>query len=200
MAEAPREPVFCATAEEFRDWLEAHGADATEVWIGFHKKRTGRPSITWPEAVDQALCYGWIDGVRQGIDAERYAIRFTPRRARSVWSAVNVTRAGELIELGLMRSAGIAAFERRTEARTGVYSYERRAEATLPDEFAQQLRGNTEAWAFFQAQPAFYRKTAIWWVMSARKEETRRKRLDTLIADSARKRTVPPLTRRTGAR
>ena len=128
MADAPPEPVFIASPQEFRDWLDAHGTDASEVWVGFHKKHTGRPSLTWPEAVDQALCFGWIDGVRKGIDDERYVIRFTPRRARSVWSAVNVKRARELIELGLMRPAGLAAFERRSESASAVYSYERRAD------------------------------------------------------------------------
>ena len=193
-------PIFFATPDEFRAWLDEHHARAAEVWVGFYKVGSGRPSITWPEAVDQALCFGWIDGVRKGIDADSYANRFTPRRSRSIWSAVNVKRAQELIEAGLMRPAGLDVFARRTEARSGIYSYEQRGEATLGDDFERQFRANEQAWAFFQARPASYRKAAIWWVVSAKKDETKRKRLATLIEDSAHGRTVPPLTRPPKAR
>jgi uncharacterized protein YdeI (YjbR/CyaY-like superfamily) len=198
MTDPLREPRFFATAEEFRDWLDANGADAAELLVGFHKKGTGRQSITWPEAVDQALCFGWIDGVRRRIDDERYTIRFTPRRARSNWSAVNLARAQELADLGLMRPAGLAAYERRVDATATAYSYERRAEAALTEEFQRQFQANPDAWSYFQARPASYRQAAVWWVMSAKKEETRRKRLQTLIADSAQGRTVPPFTRPAG--
>ena len=144
--------------------------------------------------MDQALCFGWIDGVRRTIDDERYTIRFTPRKARSIWSAVNIRRAKELVELGLMRSAGRTAFEARSDDRSAIYSYEQRHTATLEGEFERELRANKKAWEFFQAKPASYRQAAIHWVRSAKREETRRKRLATLVQDSANGRTVPPLT------
>jgi uncharacterized protein YdeI (YjbR/CyaY-like superfamily) len=143
-----------APADELRAWLEANAAQAAEAWVGFHKKGTGRPSITWPEAVDQALCFGWIDGVRQRLDDERYAIRFTPRRPGSVWSAVNIRRAQELLAQGLMRPAGRDAFAKRDEARSAIYSYEQRHAATLGDEFERLFRAAEPAWSFFQSQPA----------------------------------------------
>lgn len=189
-------PRFFATSEEFRAWLEEHHADATELWVGYYKKGSGRPSLTWPESVDEALCFGWIDGVRKSIDAESYAIRFTPRRAGSTWSAVNIKRVQELKELGRMTPAGLEAFAARAEERSGIYAYEQRGGAELGEEFEALFRAHAEAWAFFQAQPAGYRKTATWWVVSAKREETRRKRLATLIADSASGRTIAPLTRR----
>ena len=195
----PMNPTFFATPAEFRAWLETHHADAKELWVGFYKKGTGQPSMTWPESVDQALCFGWIDGVRKRIDAERYANRFTPRKARSSWSAVNIKRVGELIEQGLMQPAGLKAFENCTQENSGVYSYEQCHNATLGDDFEAQFQANEDAWRFFQAQPPGYRKTAIWWVVSAKKDETRRKRLATLIDDSARGRTIPLLTRRPAA-
>jgi uncharacterized protein YdeI (YjbR/CyaY-like superfamily) len=192
------EPAFFATPDEFRAWLDAHHATETEVLVGFHKKGSGRPSITWPESVDQALCFGWIDGVRRRIDDDSYSIRFTPRKPRSIWSAINVKRFGELTELGLVRPAGIAAFERRSEERTGIYSYERREAAQLEPAMAERFRADARAWTWFEAQPPWYRRTATHWVMSAKKPDTRERRLDRLIADSAAGRTVPPLTRPTG--
>ncbi|MEA2511070.1 MAG: hypothetical protein QOJ59_557 [Thermomicrobiales bacterium] len=188
-------PKFFPTPREFRAWLEDHHLDEAELWVGFCKKGSGRSSISWPEAVDQALCFGWIDGVRKSIDEESYANRFTPRRAGSTWSAVNIKRAQELSELGLMRPAGLKAFEARREERSGVYSYEQRNAAQLGDEFEGLFRANQSARDFFQAQPSWYRKTAIWWVVSAKKDETRRKRLATLIDDSAHARTIRQLTR-----
>jgi len=189
-------PTFFATPSEFRTWLEEHHDTAQELWVGFYKKSSGKPSITWPEAVDEALCFGWIDGVRKGIDDVSYTIRFTPRKPRSIWSAVNVKRASELASLGLMRPAGLKAFEERAEEKSGLYSYEQE-NAELNDAYEQQFRANTKAWDFFQAQTAWYRRAAIWWVISAKKEETRLKRLATLIEDSEHGRTIPPLTRRT---
>jgi uncharacterized protein YdeI (YjbR/CyaY-like superfamily) len=180
----------------FRAWLDRHATTAAELWVGFYKKDTGRPSITWPESVDEALCFGWIDGIRKRIDDASYAIRFTPRKPRSTWSAVNVRRVAELAEQGRMQPAGLRAFEQRSEAKTGIYAYENRASARLDAEFEQQFRTNQPAWDFFQAQPAGYRKTAIWWVVSANQEATRHKRLATLIDDSAHGRTIAPLTRR----
>ena len=185
--------TFFATPEEFLAWLEEHHDVADELWVGFYKKASGKPSITWPESVDQALCFGWIDGKRVSVDAESYANRFTPRRARSRWSAVNVKRAEELIRLGLMRPAGLEAFERRGDE--AGYSYEQRDAADLGEAFERRLRANERAWAFFQAQPPWYRRTAIFWVVSAKKEETRERRLAQLIADSEEGRTIGPLTR-----
>ncbi len=189
-------PTFFATPSEFRAWLEEHHGQTQELLVGFHKKGSGRPSITWPEAVDQALCLGWIDGVRRGIDDSRYAIRFTPRKPRSTWSAVNVRRAKELTALGLMRPAGLKAFAERAEEKSGIYSYEQRNAAKLDAASEQQFRTNKKAWRFFQAQAPWYRRTTTWWVISAKKEETRLKRMATLIEDSEHGRTIPPLTRR----
>jgi uncharacterized protein YdeI (YjbR/CyaY-like superfamily) len=190
-------PTFFPTPAAFRAWLQKHGATATELWVGFYKKDSGRPSITWPESVDQALCFGWIDGVRKSIDAARYMIRFTPRRARSTWSAINIRRAQELIEAGAMRPAGRRAFEARRDNRSGIYSYEQRSEQ-LPEPYAAKMKKNKAAWSFFQAQPPYYRKVAAWWVVSAKKEETRLKRLAQLIRDSAAGRRIAPLETRTG--
>jgi uncharacterized protein YdeI (YjbR/CyaY-like superfamily) len=192
-----KRPTFFATPAEFRAWLEEHHDAGGELWVGFHKKGSGKPSVTWPEAVDQALCFGWIDGLRKGIDETSYTIRFTPRKPRSTWSLVNVNRAKELAELGLMTPAGVAAFEARTEENSGVYSYEQRNAAKLDPAHERQFRANEKAWRFFQAQPAGYRKTAIWWIVSAKKEETRLRRLAALVEHSAEGRRIPPLTRPT---
>jgi uncharacterized protein YdeI (YjbR/CyaY-like superfamily) len=176
-------PVFF-TADEFRAWLEAHHADAGEILVGFWKRGTGKPGMTWPESVDEALCFGWIDGVRRSLGDDAYTIRFTPRKPRSNWSAVNVRRVEELAREGRMRPAGLKAFEARSEDRTAIYAYEQRP-ADLDGEFADEFRANRAAWAFWQAQAPWYRRNASYWVVSAKKEETRRKRLATLIADSA---------------
>jgi uncharacterized protein YdeI (YjbR/CyaY-like superfamily) len=189
------EPNFFATPDEFRAWLEKYHDSAREVLVGYYKTGSSRPSMTWPQSVDEALCFGWIDGVRKRIDDERYMIRFTPRKPGSNWSAVNVARVKELTELGLMRPAGLNAFQERAEAKTGVYAYEQRDAAALDDAEDREFRANPQAWAFFQARPPSYRTAAIWWVVSAKKPETRRKRLATLIDDSANGRTVKPLTR-----
>lgn len=174
-------PRFFRSPTEFRKWLEKHHESADELWVGFHKRATGKPSLTWPESVDEALCVGWIDGIRKRIDDERYKIRFTPRRKGSVWSAVNIRRVGELKAEGRMKAEGLAAFEVRKENRSGIYAYEQRT-AEIPEPYASELRKNRRAAAFFDAQPAWYRKQASWWIVSAKKEETRRKRLETLIA------------------
>ena len=177
-------PVFFETAAEFRAWLEANHATVTELLVGFYKVGSGLPSITWPQSVDQALCFGWIDGLRRRIDDQSYSIRFTPRRKGSVWSAVNTKRVLELIEEGAMQPAGLAAFEARDPARTDEYSYENRPQG-LDKVYEVEFRANAAAWAFWEAQPPHYRKGAAHWVMSAKREETRQKRLATLIADSA---------------
>jgi len=192
-------PVFFATPEEFRAWLEENHATARELWVGYTKKGAGRPSITWPESVDEALCYGWIDGIRRSVDDTSYMNRFTPRRPGSNWSAVNIARVAELTAQGRMRPAGLAAFDRRRDETTAVYSYEQRHQAALEEAEEQQLRANPAAWQFFQARPPSYRQAAIRWVISAKKAETRQSRLARLIEDSAQGRTVPPLTRPTKA-
>lgn len=165
------------------------------MFVGYFKKATGKQTMTWSQAVDQALCFGWIDGMRKRIDDERYMIRFTPRKPSSTWSAVNVERIKELTELGLMRPEGLNAFQARVEGKTGVYAYERRDAAALDEAEEREFSANPQAWAFFQARPPSYRTAAIWWVVSAKKPETRRKRLATLMEDSANGRTVKPLTR-----
>lgn len=185
---AERDPadgvVFFATAVEFRSWLADNHAVVTEQWVGFWKKATGVPSITWPESVDQALCFGWIDGLRKSIDEDRYKIRFTPRRPGSYWSQVNLRRAAELIELGSMQPAGLAAYEARDADRDDRYSFERENPA-LSEELEREFRAHPEAWSFFESQPPGYRRVATHWVISAKREETRARRLRTLIEDSA---------------
>jgi uncharacterized protein YdeI (YjbR/CyaY-like superfamily) len=175
---------FFDSPVHFRKWLEANHRKASELWVGFHKKGT-KPSITWPESVREALAFGWIDGVRKSVDETRYKIRFSPRKSSSVWSAINIRIAKEIIEEGRMSAAGLKAFEARKENRSGIYSYENRPQ-TLPAEYERKLRKNAAAWKTFQAQPPGYRKMVTWWVLSAKKEETRQTRLKRLIADSAK--------------
>jgi uncharacterized protein YdeI (YjbR/CyaY-like superfamily) len=177
-------PKFFKTPDAFREWLAVHHAAAKELWVGYYKKGTGKPSITWPESVDEALCFGWIDGVRKTIDDDSYQIRFSPRRPASNWSSINTKRAKELIEQGLMQTAGLKAFEARREYRSGIYSYEQRA-AELVEPYAGILKRNKAASKFFQSQPPSYRKTINWWIVSARQEETRLRRLTKLIEESA---------------
>jgi len=193
------QPRFFAKPDRFRAWLEKNHTTATELLVGFYKRGTGKPSITWPESVDEALCFGWIDGVRRSVSEEAYTIRFTPRRPTSIWSAVNVARVAELTKLGKMAPAGLHAFSLRRPERTGVYSFERNEAAKFTALQEKQLRANRAAAAFFDAQPPWYRKTATHWVISAKREETRERRLAQLIADSAAGRTIGPLTRPTGA-
>ena len=188
----PRESTFFATPADFRAWLKVNHKKVRELWVGFYRKACGRPSITWPESVDEALCVGWIDGLRKSIDAERYRIRFTPRRPTSTWSAINIGRVRELSRQGRMLPAGLKAFDLRTDVRSGGYSYENRKAAVLSEVAEKQFRSHSKAWKFFQGQPAGYRKTAIWWVISAKRDVTRQKRLEILIADSE-------ASRRTGA-
>lgn len=186
--------IFFERPDEWRAWLAKHADSAPEVWVGFHKKGSGRTSITWPDAVDEALCFGWIDGVRKGIDEGRYMIRFTPRKPGSVWSAVNIARVGELMRQGRMRPAGMAAFAGRAEDKSRVYSYERQ-DHQLDEAAEARFRASPAAWEFFQRQAPSYRKAAIWWVVSAKKDETRSTRLATLIEDSAQGRRLGHLSR-----
>jgi uncharacterized protein YdeI (YjbR/CyaY-like superfamily) len=190
-----REATFFRTPAGWRAWLEAHAAGETELWVGFHKRGAGETGITWPESVDEALCFGWIDGRRQSIDASRYRIRFSPRKASSIWSTVNVARVAQLDALGLMQPAGLEAFARRREERSGIYSHEQAGEPQLDASHEAVFRQRREAWDFFQAQPPSYRKAALWWVVNAKREETRARRLATLIEDSAEGRRVGHLRR-----
>jgi uncharacterized protein YdeI (YjbR/CyaY-like superfamily) len=186
---------FFQTPAEWRAWLAAHHAESTEIEVGFRKRKTGLPSITWPQAVDEALCFGWIDGVRRGIDDESYRIRFTPRKARSTWSKVNIAKVAVLAEQGRMAPAGVAAFEARTEENSGVYSFERDEPLELPEDFVAKLRADRAAWADFEARPPWYQRAVKHWILSAKREPTRERRLAQLIECSAQGRTVPPLTR-----
>jgi uncharacterized protein YdeI (YjbR/CyaY-like superfamily) len=188
------EPRFFATPQDFRAWLEEHHADAGELLVGYYKKDSGRPSITWPESVDEALCVGWIDGIRRRIDDESYSIRFTPRRARSIWSAVNIARAGELMAEGRMTPAGLAAFEARDEKRSAIYSYEQRHKAKLEPEQEARLRADPAAWEWFHSRSPSWRRAAVYWITSAKKPETRERRLATLIEDAAAGRMPKALT------
>jgi uncharacterized protein YdeI (YjbR/CyaY-like superfamily) len=191
---SPATPVFFAEPAEWRRWLERHHDTAMELWVGFHRKATGRPSMTWPEAVDQALSFGWIDGVRRAVDGESYTNRFTPRRPRSTWSAVNIRRARGLIEAGVMHPAGLAAFEARGDDRSAISSYEQRRNPEFDRAQRATFESNLAAWAWFESRPPSYRRAATWWVISAKRDETKAKRLARLIQDSERGETVPPLT------
>jgi uncharacterized protein YdeI (YjbR/CyaY-like superfamily) len=182
---------FFPTSADFRIWLEKNHATATELWVGFYKKDSGRPSITWPESVDEALCFGWIDGIRKRVDEISYKIRFTPRRRGSIWSAINIKRAGELTKEKRMRPAGLKAFAARIENKSGIYSYEQRP-VELPGRYAKLLKKNKAAWNFFQAQQPSYQKGISWWVVSAKKDETRLNRLAKLIRESAKRKRVLP--------
>jgi uncharacterized protein YdeI (YjbR/CyaY-like superfamily) len=185
--------IYFTSPDELRNWYVKHHDTATELVIGFYKKHTGTPSVSYQEALDEALCFGWIDGIRRRVDDERYRNRYTPRQKRSVWSDVNIKRVGELTELGRMHPAGLKAFNERDPARTKQYSNEQENLALDPA-YEAELKANPAAWDFFQSQPPSYRKPATWWVMSAKKEETRLRRLATLIEDSAAGRRVAPLT------
>ena len=172
-------PTFFKNPTAFRAWLQKHHRTKTEIWVGYWKKSTGLPSITWQESVDEALCFGWIDGIRKSVDAESYTNRFTPRRRGSVWSAVNTRRAAELLKAGRMRAAGKKAFEARDPSKTVVYQFE------LEPSLLATLKADRAAWEFLQAQPAGYRRRAIWFVMSAKQAATRERRLNELIAMTA---------------
>jgi uncharacterized protein YdeI (YjbR/CyaY-like superfamily) len=191
-------PKFFPSRSAWHAWLEEHHQKHDELLVGFYKVGSGKPSINWPEAVDGALCFGWIDGVRKRLDESCYVIRFTPRRPKSIWSAVNIKRVPELSSLGLMRPAGLEAFERRTGNRSGIYAYEQRKGAALGGAYEKQFRANKKAWSFFETHPAWYRRTATWWVISAKKEETRLKRLAQLIDDCEHGRTLAQLKRPDG--
>ncbi len=176
-------PTFFATQDDFRKWLERHHETEGELLVGFWKVGSGKPSMTWPESVDQALCFGWIDGVRRRVDEMSYSIRFTPRRKTSIWSAINIAKVKALTEKGLMRPAGLAAYENKEGKRSVIYSYEN-APREFEPEYEKKFRKNKKAWAFFEAQPAGYRRLMIYRVASAKQESTRMSRLENLIAAS----------------
>lgn len=176
-------PIFFSSPVEFRKWLEENHETEKEILVGFHKVATGKPSMSWSESVDQAICFGWIDGIRKSIDNESYSIRFTPRKPKSIWSAVNMKKIEELTTIGLIQPAGISAYEKRETHRTAIYSYENKP-TVLPETFDKKFRANEKAWNFFQKQAPTYKKTALYLVMSAKQEITRLQRMETLISDS----------------
>jgi len=189
----PPRPTFFPTPAGFRTWLEAHHHKLREQLVGFHKKSSGKPSITWPESVEVALCFGWIDGVRRSIDETSYTIRFTPRRPTSTWSAVNIKRVQQLKKTGLMHPAGLKAFAARSAKKSGIYSYEQRKSAKFTREQEKQFRANKSAWEFFRSQAPWYQRVTTYWVISAKKEETKLKRLSVRIDHSQNRRTLPQL-------
>lgn len=176
-------PVYFKSQNEFRKWLEKNHDRESEIIVGYYKTGTGRPSLTWSESVDQAICFGWIDGVRRSIDEERYCIRFTPRKPSSNWSLVNIKKVEELKKKGLMKEPGLQVFNNRKDSKSGIYSFEKEA-AQLSDEFEGQFKSNQVAWDFFVKQAPSYKKTHIYWVMSAKQEATRVVRLEKLISAS----------------
>jgi uncharacterized protein YdeI (YjbR/CyaY-like superfamily) len=202
----PKAKYFGGPAD-FRAWLEVHHESESELLVGFHKRDSGRASLTWPESVAEALCFGWIDGVRRRVDDERYTIRFTPRKSSSIWSAVNTKKMRELIDAERAHPAGLRAFERRSEEKSAIYAYENRHSAVLDAESERAFKANKGAWNFFESCPPWYRRTATWRVMSAKRPETRARRLAELIECSAAGRTIPslsisrdPVAKRAGSR
>ncbi len=189
-------PKFFKKQEDFRKWLAKYHDQKEELYVGYYKKSTGKTSITWPQSVDEALCYGWIDGVRKSIDEESYMIRFTPRRANSIWSAVNLKKVEELKKKGLMQEKGLAIHAKRKDPNSKGYSFEQKEnDVKLSNEFEAIFKKNKKAWACFQSMAPSYRRAAIWWVISAKREETRLRRLNTLIDDSENKLKVKVLRR-----
>lgn len=175
---------------EFRDWLEENHAQASEIWVVYYRKSTGRPSLTWSTSVDVSLCFGWIDGVRKSIDDQSFKIRFTPRKVGSIWSAINVNKVEEQIRLGNMRPEGLRLFNQRTDEKG--YSVEHR-NLCLSSEYEAKIRENRAAWLFFSSLAPSYKRESVWWVMSAKKEETRAKRLDEMIVCSEAALKIPSL-------
>jgi uncharacterized protein YdeI (YjbR/CyaY-like superfamily) len=184
-------PKFFKSPDEFREWLEKNHTKATELLVGYYKVHTGKPSLTWSQSVDVALCFGWIDGIRPWGDEERYAIRFTPRKPRSRWSRININKVAELTKAGLMRPAGLAAFDKRDKADIG-YSIKDRSNV-FPAAYEKRFKASKKAWKYFSSQTPSRQRTAIFWIASPKREETRKKRLETLIADCAKDKPNWPL-------
>src|SRR6266852_6352440 len=188
-------PIFFPTPSDFRAWLEAHHDKFQELFVGFHKKSSGKPSITWPESVQVALCFGWIDGVRKSLDETSYMIRFTPRKPTSTWSFININLVRKLTKQGLMHPAGLKAFAARSEKKSAIYSYEQRKNPQFAREQEKQFRANKSAWEYFRSQAPWYQRVCTYWVISAKREETKLKRLSLLIKHSQNRRTLPHRTR-----
>jgi uncharacterized protein YdeI (YjbR/CyaY-like superfamily) len=188
---AASDAIFFETPEALRDWLDEHHQTADEVFVGAWKKATGKPTLTWPQIVEEALCVGWIDSIRRGVPGDGWAIRLTPRRKGSIWSAVNVAKVEELRAAGRMRPAGEAAFAARRADRTAIYSFEQPHEPALEADEEARFRANDDAWAWFSAKPPSFRKQALHWVVAAKRPETRDRRLANLIASSAEGRPIP---------
>ena len=185
--------TFFSNTADLHAWLQAHHDDARELWVGFYKKGSGHTSTTYPEALDEMLCFGWIDGIRKRVDDLSFAIRFTPRKKDSIWSQVNIKRVGELTEDGRMQPSGLKVFGERKAENTGLYSFEQ-TERKLDPALEEQFRADKQAWYYFQSQPPSYRRTAIWWVISPKREETKQRRLATLIEDSRQGRRLAAVT------
>jgi uncharacterized protein YdeI (YjbR/CyaY-like superfamily) len=188
-------PTFFRSGAALRKWLQEHNASQPELLVGFYKTDSGKPSITWPESVDEALCFGWIDGLRRRVDDVSYTIRFTPRKATSTWSSINIKRVEALVKEGRMAPSGLQAFAARRENKSGIYSYEQRPDK-LVEPYASLLAKRARAAQFFAQQAPSYQRAAVWWVISAKKEETRLKRTKTLIELSGKGELIPQFTRR----
>ncbi len=186
-------PIYFGSPAAFRTWLEQNHTQTEPLIVGYFKKKTGQPSLTWSESVDEALCFGWIDGVRRTVDADRYTVRFTPRKVGSVWSTINVAKVQALLDQGRMQPAGLKAFEHRQAHRSGIYSHEQK-DVELPEPYLGVLQADATAWSFFESQSASYRKAVSWWVTSAKQEKTRLTRLAKLVASSANAERVPQFT------
>jgi uncharacterized protein YdeI (YjbR/CyaY-like superfamily) len=186
-------PTFFPTPADFRAWLEAHHDKLREHLVGFHKIASGKPSITWPESVEVALCFGWIDGIRKSLDETSYTIRFTPRKPTSTWSAININLVRKLTEQGLMHPAGLKAFAARNEKKSAIYAYEQRKTARFTRDQEEQFRANKPAWEFFCSQAPWYQRVCTYWVITAKREETKLKRLSELIGHSQHQRRIPRL-------
>ncbi|MGB0523590.1 MAG: YdeI/OmpD-associated family protein [Flammeovirgaceae bacterium] len=182
--------IFFNNAAELRQWFHENHNKATEIWVGYYKKNSGKANFSWSESVDEALCYGWIDGIRKSIDEERYRIRFTPRKPNSIWSAVNLKKMEVLIANGLMQAAGLAAYEKKKKDKSKVYSFEQK-EVSLSPTYEALIKANEEAWGYFQQLSPYYKKASIWYVMSAKRETTRQKRIQLLIECSAKGEKLP---------
>lgn len=190
------EPIYFSSPAEFRAWLEANFDKVEEQWVGFFKKHTGIPSMAWPESVDEALCFGWIDGLRKKVDEQRYKIRFTPRRPNSIWSKVNIEKMDALVAAGMVHPAGLKAFDKRSADRSKVYAYERET-AELSPEFTAQIKANELAWEYFSEKlAAGYKRTSVYWVMRAKQAATRQRRLDILIQSCEEGKKIPSLRRK----
>ena len=194
MTTAPKPARFFKTPPQLHAWLEKHHTSSQELWVGYYKKETGKPSVTWPESVDEALCFGWIDGVRKSIDEQSYKIRFTPRRTGSIWSAVNIRRVKALVQEGRMRDPGLKAFEARDENKSRLYSYELRPDM-LDEPYLSKVRANKKAWTFYLGCAPSYRRAVNNWVASAKQEGTRLKRLEALIEWAGRGEMIPQYTK-----